>query len=97
MSWLIELVAITPLYKSDDVEMVKEALEMISQVLMTPAIAALIVRTITREGLVKSGFQFNFSEHKFLFLFGWFGTTILTFLGVVLYFIIFNIYFMVLK
>lgn len=90
VSWLIELVAITPLYKSDDVEMVKEALEMISQVLMTPAIAALIVRTITREGLVKSGFQFNFSEHKFLFLFGWFGTTILTFLGAVLYFIIFK-------
>lgn len=90
MAWFMEIFSIIPLYKSSDVESVKEAVDMISQIMLAPALAAIAARLFTREGLVKSGFQFNFSEHKFLFLFGWFGTTALTFIGAILYFIIFR-------
>ncbi len=90
VAWFIELFAITPLYKSDNVEALKEAVDMMSQIMFTPAIAALVARLLTREGLVKSGFQFNFSECKFLFLFGWFGMTVLTFLGAVIYFLVYK-------
>lgn len=90
VAWISEIFAIIPMYQSGDVDAVKEAVNMISQMMLTPALAALVVRIGTREGLVKSGFQFNFYEHKFLFLFGWFGTTVLTLLGAVLYFLIFR-------
>lgn len=90
VAWLMEIFGIIPMYQSQDVDAVKEAADMISQLILTPALAALVVRIATREGLVKSGFQFNFSEHRFLFLFGWFGTTALTFLGAVIYFLVFR-------
>ena len=90
VAWIMEIFSIIPMYQSGDVDMVKEAVEMISQLMLTPALAALVARIATREGLVKSGFQFNFSEHKFLFLFGWFGTTALIFLGAIIYFIVFR-------
>ncbi|MBO5031141.1 MAG: CPBP family intramembrane metalloprotease [Lachnospiraceae bacterium] len=90
VAWFMEIFGVTPMYQSGDVDMVKEAADMISQLMLTPALAALVVRIATREGLVKSGFQFNFSEHRFLFLFGWFGTTALTFLGAVIYFLVFR-------
>jgi membrane protease YdiL (CAAX protease family) len=70
--------------------MASQASELISQVMLTPALAALVARLVTREGLAKSGIQVNISEHKFLFLFGWFGMTILTALGAVIYFLIFR-------
>jgi membrane protease YdiL (CAAX protease family) len=90
MAWLIEIFGIIPRYNSGDVDSVTEAVNMISQVMLTPALSAMVARIATREGLAKSGIQFNFREHRFLFLFGWFGTTILTFLGAALYFIIFR-------
>ncbi len=89
VAWISEIFAIIPMYRSGEVELVKEAAKMISQMMLTPALATLMIRLITREGLAKSGFQFNFFEHRFLFLFGWFGTTILTILGAVVYFLIF--------
>lgn len=90
MAWFFEFFSIIPMYGSDDVDTVSEAVDMISQIMLTPALAALAARLFTREGLVKSGFQFNFSEHKFLFLSGWFGCTALTFLGAVLYFLVYR-------
>lgn len=90
ITWISEIFAIIPMYRSGEVELVTEAAKMISQMMLTPALAALVVRLMTREGLVKSGFQFNFFEHRFLFLFGWFGTTILTVLGAAIYFLIFR-------
>ncbi|MBO5144060.1 MAG: CPBP family intramembrane metalloprotease [Lachnospiraceae bacterium] len=90
VAWFMEIFGVTPMYQSGDVDMVKEAADMISQLMLTPALAVLVVRIATREGLVKSGFQFNFLEHRFLFLFGWFGTTALTFLGAVIYFLVFR-------
>jgi membrane protease YdiL (CAAX protease family) len=90
VAWIVEIFGIIPRYTSGDVDMVKEAVDMISQIMLTPALAALVARVATREGLVKSGFQLNFSEHRFLFLFGWFGTSILTFIGAAVYFIIFR-------
>lgn len=89
VAWISEIFAIIPMYQSGEAELIKEAVRMISQMMVTPALAALVIRLATREGLVKSGFQFNFSEHKFLFLFGWFGTTILIFAGAAVYFLIF--------
>lgn len=88
--WVMEIFGVIPMYRSGDVEIVKDAAEMISQIMLAPALAALVTRLFTREGLVKSGFQFNFSEQRFLFLFGWFGTSILTFIGAVLYFLVFQ-------
>lgn len=88
--WLVEIGMIMPMYRSQDVDTVKEAVEMVSSMMFTPAIAALISRLATKEGLVKSGLQFNFSQHKFCFLFSWFGGSVLTFLGAIIYFMIFN-------
>lgn len=90
VAWIVELFAVAPLYKSNDAEAAREAVDMISQMMFTPAIAALVARLLTREGLVKSGFQLNFGECKFLFLFGWFGMTVLTFLGAVIYFLVYR-------
>lgn len=90
VAWISEIFAIIPMHQSGDADLVKRAMDMISQIMLTPALAALVVRLWTREGLVKSGFQFNFFEKKLLFLSGWFGTTALTFLGAVLYFLIFR-------
>lgn len=90
VAWVTEIFAIIPLHQSSDADLVKEEMDLITQVMLTPALAALVVRLWTREGLVKSGFQFNFLEQKFLFLLGWFGTTALTFLGAILYFLVFR-------
>ena len=90
IAWIAELGVIKPMYQSGDVDTVKEAVNMISSMMFAPAFASLIARVMTKEGLLHSGFQFNFAKHKFCFLFGWFGTTALTFLGAVLYFVIFH-------
>lgn len=90
LAWFTEFFSIIPMYQSKDENLVKEASDALSQIMLAPTFAALAARLSTREGLLKSGFQFNFSEHKFLFLFGWFGMTALTFLGAVLYFMIFR-------
>jgi len=90
VTWVTEIFGVIPMYRSGDVEIVKDAAELISQIMLAPALAALVTRLFTREGLVKSGFQFNFSEQRFLFLFGWFGMSILTFIGAVIYFLVFQ-------
>lgn len=90
VTWVTELFGVIPMYRSGDIETVKEAADLISQIMLAPALAALVTRLFTREGLVKSGFQFNFSEQRFLFLFGWFGTSILALLGAVIYFLVFR-------
>lgn len=90
VAWIAELAVIRPMYQSDDVDIVTKAVDMISSMMFAPAFGAIIARVLTREGLLHSGFQFNFSQHKFCFLFGWFGTTALTFLGAILYFVIFK-------
>lgn len=88
--WFMEFSTIIPMYRSNDVDVISEAIEMIGSLMFAPAVGALIARLFTSEGLLHSGFQFNFSQHKFCFLFGWFGTTALTFFGAVLYFLIFS-------
>lgn len=89
-AWIMEIFAIIPMYQSENAEIIKEAAEMVSQIMLAPALSALVARLATKEGFAKSGLQFNFAEHKSLFLLGWFGTTMLTFLGAVLYFFIFR-------
>jgi membrane protease YdiL (CAAX protease family) len=90
VGWLIEIFGIIPMYNSGDADLQSQASELISQIMLTPALAALVARLITKERLVKSGLQINIHEHKFLFLFGWFGMTILTFVGAIIYFLIFK-------
>ena len=90
VSWIMEIFGVIPMYQSGDLDTVKEAAEMISQIMLAPALSALVIRLFTREGLVKSGLQFNFFEQRFLFLFGWFGMSVLTFLGAVIYFLVFR-------
>jgi len=90
VAWITEIFGVIPMYKSGDLDMVKDAAELISQIMLAPALAALVTRLFTREGLVKSGLQFNFFEQRFLFLFGWFGMSILALLGAVLYFLVFR-------
>lgn len=90
VAWTVELFGVIPMYRSGDANMLKEAVGLISQVMLTPALSALVTRLFTREGLVKSGLQFNFLEQRFLFLFGWFGMSILTLLGAVIYFAVFG-------
>ncbi|MDE7321934.1 MAG: CPBP family intramembrane metalloprotease [Lachnospiraceae bacterium] len=90
VTWLTEIFSIIPMYRSGNAEAIQEAAGMVSQLMLAPALSAMAARIATREGLAKSGLQFNFSEHKLLFLFGWFGTTALTFLGAVIYFLVFR-------
>jgi len=90
VGWIVELAVVAPMYRSNDVDTVSQAVDMVKSLMFAPAFAALLARVLTKEGLQHSGFQFNFSQHKFCFLFGWFGTTALTFLGAVLYFVIFR-------
>lgn len=90
VAWVLEIFALIPMYQSGNADAAKEAADMIPQLMLTPALSALVVRMATREGLVKSGFQFNFFEQKALFLSGWFGTTALTFAGALIYFLIFR-------
>ena len=58
VAWISEIFAVIPMYQSGDADIIKEASDMVSQLMLTPALAALVVRIGTREGLVKSGFQF---------------------------------------
>lgn len=88
--WAAEIFGVIPMYKNGSVESIKEAAEMISQIMMAPALASLAARLFTREGLAKSGFQLNFSEKKLLFLSGWFGMPVLSLIGAVIYFLIFR-------
>lgn len=88
--WFMEISTVIPMYRSNNADMVAEAVKMIGSLMFAPAIGALIARLFTGEGLLHSGFQFNISQHKFCFLFGWFGTTALTFIGAILYFVIFR-------
>lgn len=90
IGWIAELAFIRPMYTSGDVQIVTQAVEMIASIMFAPAFGALASRIMTKEGLLHSGFQFNIAQHKFCFLFGWFGMTALTFLGAILYFIIFR-------
>ncbi len=55
MSWLMELFGVIPMYRSGDLEAVTEAAELISQIMLAPALAALVARLFTREGLVNAG------------------------------------------
>lgn len=88
--WLMEFSTIIPMYRSDNVDVVTQAVEMINSLMFAPAMGAIIARLLTSEGLSHSGFQLNVSQHKFCFIFGWFGMTALTFLGAILYFVIFK-------
>lgn len=90
VAWLTEFFSIIPMYRSGNAEAVQEAANMVSQLMLTPALSVVVARIATREGLAKSGLQFNFTEHKLLFLAGWFGMTALTFLGAVIYFLVFR-------
>lgn len=54
VAWISEIFAIIPMYHSDNVEVVKQAVDMISQLMLTPALAALVIRLATREGDRKS-------------------------------------------
>lgn len=88
VTWITEITVLIPMYKSGEELAVSEASKMISSMMFTPAIAAVVSRIFTREGMLKSGLQFNISRYKGYFLFSWFGPSILIFLGAVLYFII---------
>ncbi len=88
--WLMEFTAVIPMYRSNEVEVVKQALEMINSLMFAPAFGAIVARLFTSEGLLHSGFQLNVKQNLFHFIFAWFGMTVLTFLGAVLYFLIYK-------
>lgn len=90
ITWTLEISGIMPMSQSGNEDIAKNAVDLMAQIMLMPTFAALAARLATREGLVRSGFQFNFLEYRSLFLFGWFGMTILTFLGAVLYFMTFR-------
>lgn len=87
ITWIVQIFAVRPMYLSGDEAAIAQAVELISQLTFAPAFAAVFARLFTQEGLVHSGIQFNFSENKFLFLFGWFGSTILVAIGAIIYFV----------
>lgn len=88
ITWVVEGFLAPLAMNSGDAEIMSQASSMISSMMFAPAFGAVVARLLTKEGLSHSGFQFNFSKHKFWFLFGWFGVSVLIFLGAVLYFIV---------
>ena len=82
--WIMEFTTLIPMYRSGNVDLVTQAMEMIDSLMFAPAMGAIIARILTSEGLTHSGFQFNVGQHKFCFAFGWFGMTALTFLGAII-------------
>ena len=88
--WIMEFTTLIPMYRSGNVDLVTQAMEMIDSLMFAPAMGAIIARILTSEGLTHSGFQFNVGQHKFCFGFGWFGMTALTFLGAIIYFVLFK-------
>lgn len=89
-TWVVEIGAMIPMFHSGDAQTIQEAVKIRNEMLFAPAFAAVFARAATREGFGHSGFQFNFGKHKFCFLFGWFGMTVICFLGAILYFVIFR-------
>lgn len=87
ITWIMQIFVVRPMYLSGDEASIAQAVELLSQLTFAPAFAAVIARLFTQEGLSHSGLQFNVSENRFFFLFGWFGSTVLAFAGAVLYFI----------
>ena len=88
ITWVVEGLLAPLAMNSGDAEIMSQASSMISSMMFAPAFGALVARLLTKEGLSHSGIQFNFSKNKFCFLFGWFGVSVLIFLGAVLYFIV---------
>ncbi len=88
--WIMEFTTLIPMYRSGNVDLVTQAMEMIDSLMFAPAMGAIIARILTSEGLTHSGFQFNVGQHKFCFGFGWLGMTALTFLGAIIYFVLFK-------
>lgn len=88
ITWIIQIFVVRPMYLSGDESAIAQAVELLSQLTFAPAFAAVFARLMTQEGLAHSGLQFNVSENRFLFLFGWFGSTFLVFTGAILYFLL---------
>ncbi len=87
--WFLQIGSVIPMYNSGNESQVSEAVEMINTLMFAPALGALLARFMTGEGFVRSGIQLNIPQHKFCYFFGWFGMTVLIFLGAVVYFLIF--------
>lgn len=88
ITWVVEGVLAPLAMNSGDAEVMSQVSSMISAMMFAPAFGALVSRLLTKEGLSHSGLQFNFGQHKFCFLFGWFGVSALICLGAILYFIL---------
>lgn len=66
---------------------------LIAAVMFFPSIGVLLTRLITKEGFKNSWIRLNVNEHIKTCLLAYFGPSILTFLGVIIYFMIFPSHF----
>ncbi len=66
---------------------------LIAAVMFFPAIGVLLTRLITKEGFKNSWIRLNINEHIKTYLLAYFGPSILTFLGIIVYFLIFPSHF----
>lgn len=67
VTWISEIFAIIPMYRSGEAELVKEATRMISQMMLTPAFATLMIRLVTRRDLQNLVFSLIFLNTDFYF------------------------------
>lgn len=88
ITWVVEGFLAPLAINSGDPEVMSQVSSMISAMMFAPAFGALVARIVTKEGLARSGLQFNFAQKKFYFLFGWFGVSVMICLGAILYFVL---------
>lgn len=91
LTYGMEIFMIMPIVGSTDVNEAYAAQSLISSVMFIPALAVLLTRIITREGLMGSSLMLALNLKGNLKYYGlaWFGIVLLTIFGTALYFLIF--------
>lgn len=90
-TYLAEIIVMPPLYTSTDMSDQVMATMLTSMVMFFPALSVFLTRIITKEGFQGTSYIAPKNGAKSIpyFLMGWFGPSILTILGAVVYFLIY--------
>lgn len=90
MTWLYEFLVVWPVALSENPVIQSLSQLTLSVAMFFPALSVLLTRLITREGFKDSMFVPKTGRRSIpYFLMGWFGPTVLTVMGSVIYFVIF--------
>lgn len=90
VTYLVEIAFLRPLLTEGNDQVKALAQILVSSVMFFPAFGVLLTRLITKEGFRNSLLKLpNFKKNLRYYLFAWFGPSVLTVIGTLLYFLIF--------